>query len=28
VEKAGYVKKVEGTRGYVLRNDYMETHIL
>lgn len=28
VEKGGFVEKVEGTRGYVLRNDYKDTHIL
>ncbi|MFT5492073.1 MAG: ATP-dependent DNA helicase RecG [Limisphaerales bacterium] len=28
VEKAAFVEKVEGTRGYVLRNDYKETHLL
>ncbi len=27
-EKAGFVEKVAGTRGYVLRSDYKETHIL
>jgi predicted HTH transcriptional regulator len=28
VQKAGFVKKVEGTRGYVLRRDFRATHIL
>jgi ATP-dependent DNA helicase RecG len=28
VQKAGFVEKVEGTRGYVLRQDFNETHML
>lgn len=28
LEKGGFVEKVEGTRGYVLRKDYLETHVL
>jgi predicted HTH transcriptional regulator len=28
LEKGGFLEKVEGTRGYVLRKDYMETHVL
>lgn len=28
IEKAGFVSKVAGTRGYVLRNDFKATHIL
>jgi ATP-dependent DNA helicase RecG len=28
IEKAGFVSKVEGTRGYVLRDDYKATHML
>ena len=28
IEKAGFVRKVEGTRGYVLRNDFTQSHII
>lgn len=28
IERSGFVAKVEGTRGYVLRTDYKETHLL
>ena len=28
IEKSGFVEKVAGTRGYVLRTDYRDTHIL
>jgi ATP-dependent DNA helicase RecG len=28
LEKADYVWKVEGTRGYVLRNDHVQTHVI
>jgi nitroreductase len=28
IGKAGFVQKVEGTRGYVLRTDYLKTHLL
>jgi hypothetical protein len=28
VEKAGFVSKVEGTRGYILRDDFKRTHML
>lgn len=28
VQKAGFVEKVDGTRGYVLRHDFKETHML
>jgi ATP-dependent DNA helicase RecG len=28
VEKAGFVEKVDRTRGYVLRNDYLATHLV
>lgn len=28
VQKAGFIEKVDGTRGYVLRHDFKETHML
>jgi hypothetical protein len=28
LEKADYVRKVEGTRGYVLRDDHDQTHVI
>jgi ATP-dependent DNA helicase RecG len=28
IENAGFISKVEGTRGYVLRDDFKETHML
>jgi ATP-dependent DNA helicase RecG len=28
LQKAGFIEKVEGTRGYVLRTDFKETHML
>jgi hypothetical protein len=28
IEKAGFIAKVEGTRGYVLSDDYKETPLL
>ncbi len=28
IEKAGFISKVEGTRGYVLREDFKATHII
>ena len=28
IEKSGFVKKVAGTRGYVLRDDFAETHMI
>lgn len=28
VQKAGFVEKIEGTRGYVLRDDFKATHLL
>jgi hypothetical protein len=28
LEKAGFVRKVEGTRGYVLRRDFLTTHLV
>ncbi|MCB1086542.1 MAG: hypothetical protein KDM63_05820 [Verrucomicrobiae bacterium] len=28
VQKAGFIEKVEGTRGYTLKEDFKETHIL
>lgn len=28
VQKAGFIEKVDGTRGYILRHDFKETHML
>ena len=28
LEKSSFVRKVEGTRGYVLREDYLQTHVI
>lgn len=28
IEEAGFVRKVEGTRGYVLRDDYLQNHLI
>jgi DNA-binding IscR family transcriptional regulator len=28
VQKAGFIEKVDGTRGYVLREDFKETRML